>query len=185
MKYIVLAGLLLLACGGTRTEKVETPVDITPKTPYMYIQVKDYGTLVVKMNPADAPKNVENIISLTKKGFYDGLIFHRVIKDFMIQGGCPLGNGSGDPGYSVDDEFTPNMNHLKGTMSMANAGANTNGSQFFICLAAQPHLNNKHTVIGQVVEGMDIVEKIGSIKTGAMDRPLTNVVMEKVWIEEK
>ncbi|GAG15874.1 unnamed protein product, partial [marine sediment metagenome] len=133
----------------------------------------------------EAPNNVANIIKLTEKGFYNGLTFHRIIKGFVIQGGCPQGNGTGSPGYRIDDEITPKLKHLKGTVAMANSGPNTNGCQFYICLEPLPRLDGGYTIFGQVIKGMDVVEKIGNVKTGAMDRPVTTVVMEKVWIEEK
>jgi cyclophilin family peptidyl-prolyl cis-trans isomerase len=188
MKYIVLTGLLLLACGGTKTEKkVETPVDTTPKTPYMNIQVKDYGTIVIQLFPQDAPNNVKSVSDLATKGFYNGLIFHRIIKGFVIQGGCPNGDGTGNPGYEIDDEISPVLRHNKYTVAMANAGPNTNGSQFYICLQPLPNLDaqNRYTIIGTVTEGQDVVDKIGLVKTNQSDRPLKDVVMEKVWIEEK
>ncbi len=158
------------------------------------------GKFKVLLHHALAPKTVENFVGLaegtkdwfdpqtrkSKKGtpFYDGLIFHRVIKKFMIQGGDPTGTGMGGPGYPpFADEFHANLNHDKpGILSMANAGPNTNGSQFFITLAPTPHLNKKHSVFGEVVEGMDVVQAIGVTKTDPSDRPQTPVVMKKVTI---
>ncbi len=183
MKMILMIGLLFLACGGQKTNK---NVEIK-KYPYMNISVKDYGNIVIKLYPEEAPKNVKNIIELTNKGFYNGLKFHRIIKGFVIQGGCPVGDGTGDPGYEIQDEISPKLKHLKGTVAMANRGPNTNGSQFYICLEPQPRLDGKYTIIGEVVSGMDVVEKIGSVPTSGppFDRPLNDVIMEKVWIEEK
>ncbi|KPK64879.1 peptidylprolyl isomerase [candidate division WOR_3 bacterium SM23_42] len=149
----------------------------------MNISVKTYGKIVIELHRNEAPKNVNNIIELTDKGFYNGLIFHRIIKNFVIQGGCPRGDGTGDPGYEIDDEIVPSLKHLKGTVAMANRGPNTNGSQFYICLEPLPRLDGRYTIIGQVVQGMDVVERIGSVQTGQLDRPVTDVVMEKVWIE--
>jgi peptidyl-prolyl cis-trans isomerase A (cyclophilin A) len=121
-----------------------------------------------------------------KTPFYDGTIFHRVIDGFMIQGGDPLGLGYGGPGYKFEDEFHPDLKHDRvGILSMANAGPNTNGSQFFITLGATPHLDRRHSVFGAVVDGLDVVHKIGKVKTGQGDRPVTPVVMNKVTIERR
>lgn len=119
------------------------------------------GDIVVELYAKDAPVTVNSFVSLAKKGFYNGVTFHRVIKNppFVIQGGDPTGTGAGGPGYKFQDEINQHKN-ITGALSMANAGANTNGSQFFICLAAQPHLDAKHTVFGQVIQGMDVVNKI-------------------------
>ena len=157
------------------------------------------GRFTVKLFEKEAPTTVANFTGLAegtrewthpgtgakaKTPFYDGIIFHRVISGFMIQGGDPLGEGYGGPGYKFGDEFHPSLRHTKaGLLSMANAGPGTNGSQFFITLGPTPHLDNKHTIFGDVVEGMDVVEKIGSTKTDGRDRPVTPVVMQKVTIE--
>jgi len=121
----------------------------------------DKGTLKIELFDKDAPKTVENFITLINKGFYDGLTFHRVISDFVIQGGCPKGDGTGGPGYKIKCETHGNPNkHLRGSLSMAHAGKDTGGSQFFICHSSQPHLDAVHTVFGRVVDGLDIVDKI-------------------------
>jgi peptidyl-prolyl cis-trans isomerase B (cyclophilin B) len=132
------------------------------------IMETDKGTITLELFAADAPKTVENFVSLSKNGFYDGLNFHRVIPDFMIQGGCPKGSGTGGPGYRINCEINPNL-HLAGSLSMAHAGPNTGGSQFFICHSPQPHLDGVHTVFGKT-EDMDVVnairqgDKIKSVK---------------------
>ncbi len=118
-----------------------------------------HGTLTIELFEKDAPGTVANFEKLTKEGFYDGLTFHRVIPNFMIQGGCPNGTGTGGPGYKIPCEINANK-HLRGTLSMAHAGPNTGGSQFFICHAPQPHLDGVHTVFGQVTDGLEIVDKV-------------------------
>ena len=144
----------------------------------------NHGQIEVELFDADAPKTVDNFVKLSKDGFYDGLIFHRVIKDFMIQGGCPEGTGTGGPGYQFEDEFNDNK-IVRGALAMANAGPNTNGSQFFIVTTdAAPWLDGKHTVFGRVTEGMDAVDSIEATETGAQDRPVEDVVIERVEVSE-
>ena len=156
------------------------------------------GNFTVELFEAQAPKTVANFVGLaegtkewthpgTKEKsstpFYDGIIFHRVISGFMLQGGDPLGQGYGGPGYQFEDEFHPELRHDRaGILSMANAGPNTNGSQFFITLGPTPHLDRRHAIFGAVIEGMDVVEKIGKVPTGPNDRPKTPVVMNTVRI---
>lgn len=150
------------------------------------------GVFEAELFAKECPETVWNFVNLaegrqeTERGgnFYDGLTFHRVIKGFVIQGGCPLGNGTGGPGYRFADEFDPSLKHdAAGVFSMANAGPGTNGSQFFITLAPTPHLNGRHSVFGRVTKGLDVVEAIGETPTGFMDRPEEPVVMEKVEIK--
>jgi cyclophilin family peptidyl-prolyl cis-trans isomerase len=138
------------------------------------------GPIAIELFPEDAPKTVENFTRLASDGFYDGLSFHRVIPDFMIQGGCPRGDGTGGPGYTFEDE--PNEHRVeRGALAMANAGPNTNGSQFFIVTAeACPWLDGKHTVFGQVSAGQDVVERISEADRDAGDRPTTPVTIDKV-----
>ena len=141
------------------------------------------GDFTAELFEDKAPKTAGNFRELVEKGFYDGVIFHRVIDGFMIQGGDPTGIGMGGPGYTIDDEFGPGLAHSgEGILSMANAGPNTGGSQFFITLDATPWLDGHHAVFGKITQGMDVVHKIGSTPTDFADRPLKDVVMEKVEI---
>ena len=143
----------------------------------------NFGDIVAEMFEDKAPKTTKNFIDLVEKGFYDGLIFHRVIDGFMIQGGDPTGTGMGGPGYEIDDEFGPGLQHNdEGILSMANAGPNTAGSQFFITLAPTPWLDGHHAVFGKVVEGMDVVRQIGVVPTDAQDRPKSIVLMDTVEV---
>jgi len=144
------------------------------------------GNFTIELFEKETPNTVGNFVKLAEKNFYNGVVFHRVIDGFMIQGGDPTGTGRGGPGYQFADEFHPNLKHnSEGVLSMANAGPNTNGSQFFITLAPTPHLDNRHSVFGKVVEGMDVVRKIGKTKTSKPgDRPVVDVVMNKVTIEK-
>ena len=141
------------------------------------------GVFVAQMFEEKAPQTTKNFIELTEKGFYDGLIFHRVIDGFMIQGGDPTGTGRGGPGYRIKDEFGEGLAHdSEGILSMANAGPNTGGSQFFITLAPTPWLNGHHAIFGKIVKGMEVVREIGSVATNFQDRPVDPVVMEKVEV---
>jgi peptidylprolyl isomerase len=145
------------------------------------------GTIKLKFFPDAAPKAVENFLGLSSKGYYNGVTFHRVIDGFMIQGGDPRGNGTGGQSLwqkSFEDEFSPKYRFdKKGILAMANAGPRTNGSQFFITLGPTPHLNDRHTIFGEVISGLDVVEKIGKVRTGAQNRPVEPVVMKKITIE--
>ena len=141
------------------------------------------GPLELELHDADAPKTVENFRKLATDGFYDGLIFHRVIKDFMIQGGCPQGTGTGGPGYTFEDEINQHK-IVRGALAMANAGPNTNGSQFFIVTTdAAPWLDGKHTVFGQVTSGMEAVDSIEGADTDGRDRPREDAVIERVELD--
>ena len=140
----------------------------------------NHGTIELELFPDEAPKTVQNFEDLARKGFYDGVIFHRVIPDFMIQGGDPTGTGTGGPGYQFEDEFNDHK-IVRGAVAMANAGPNTNGSQFFIVTTdAAPWLDGKHTVFGRVTTGMDVVDKIEQAPTDARDKPRDDVVIERV-----
>jgi peptidyl-prolyl cis-trans isomerase A (cyclophilin A) len=156
------------------------------------------GDFKVRLYDDKAPKTVANFVGLAegtqewtdpksrqkvKRPFYDGLIFHRVIDGFMLQGGCPMGSGIGGPGYQFADEFGPGLKHDRpGLLSMANAGPNTNGSQFFVTLVPTPWLDNKHAIFGEVVDGMEVVQKIGKTRTGHNDRPVQDIVINSVQI---
>jgi len=145
----------------------------------------NHGTFRVELFEGVAPKTAGNFVELVKKAFYDGVVFHRVIEGFMIQGGDPTGTGRGGPGYTIPDEFAPGLRHdAEGILSMANAGPNTGGSQFFITLAPTPWLDRKHAIFGRVTEGMEVVRAIGKLPTGPQDRPREQVVMESVRIED-
>jgi len=142
------------------------------------------GAIEIELFPKDAPKTVENFTRLAGEGFYDGLVFHRVIPDFMIQGGCPLGTGTGGPGYQFEDEFNGHP-VVRGSLAMANAGPNTNGSQFFIVTAeATPWLDGKHTVFGHVTNGLDVVDRISLVDRDGRDHPTTPVTIDRVEIVE-
>ncbi len=141
------------------------------------------GTFTAELFEDRAPKTTSNFVSLIEKEFYDGIVFHRVIDGFMIQGGCPEGSGRGGPGYDIPDEFHPELKHDgEGILSMANAGPNTGGSQFFITLVPTPWLDNRHAIFGRVTEGIEVVREIGSTATDGSDRPLDEVVMNSVRV---
>jgi len=143
-----------------------------------------HGAIALELFDEDAPKTVENFKRLAGDGFYDGIIFHRVIPDFMIQGGCPQGTGTGGPGYTFEDEINDHK-IIRGTLAMANAGPNTNGSQFFIVTAeATPWLDGKHTAFGRVVDGMDTVDKIEGAETGPGDRPVDPPTIERIELAD-
>jgi len=142
------------------------------------------GDIVLELFDEDAPKTVSNFKQLASQGFYDGLIFHRVIADFMIQGGCPQGTGTGGPGYTFEDEINEHK-IVKGALAMANAGPDTNGSQFFIVTTEEaPWLDGKHTVFGEVRDGIDVVDRIGTTKTDGRDRPVEPIGIETIELEQ-
>lgn len=195
MKLLMILGLFVVAPmafaqnGGNLEPGVYAVFDTTQ------------GEFTVQLYNDLAPKTVENFIALAtgakewrhpttdevfqEKPYYDGIIFHRIIENFMIQGGDPSGTGMGGPGYRFEDEFHPDARHSRaGILSMANSGPDTNGGQFFITLGPTPHLDDIHSVFGEVVEGMDIIMKIGNVDTGARDKPVEDVVMSKVTIQQ-
>ena len=154
------------------------------------IEVKEFGTIEVELNHSVAPITVENFVKLANKGFYNGLTFHRVIKGFIIQGGCPKGNGTGGPGYSIKGEFYANginnpLRHTRGVISMARAmDPDSAGSQFFIMHQDAPHLDGQYAAFGKVIKGIEVVDAIASVKTNYYDMPLNKVVINSVKIEE-
>jgi len=170
----------------------ENNITTVPNSSMTISMQTNFGEIKLEMFSSDAPKTVENFVKLVEKGFYDDTRFHRVIKGFMIQGGCPLSKdislkdrwGTGGPGYSFEDEIHSNNYNVIGTISMANAGPNTNGSQFFINLADNNFLDTKHTVFGKVIEGMDVVRKIEGVVTEGPDRPIDDVIIESIKIVE-
>src|ERR687896_2659883 len=192
--------LLLFAASGAPVVAVQKGDTALPTGTYAVFTTTE-GTFKVRLFAQEAPKTVENFIGLAtgtkewtdprtnkkvKQPYYDGVIFHRVIDGFMIQGGDPLGQGIGGPGYTFPDEFHPSLRHDKpGILSMANRGPNTNGGQFFITLAPTPWLDNRHSVFGEIVEGMDVIQKIGSTATDGRDRPVKEIVIRSVKIEKR
>ena len=155
------------------------------------LKIANMGEIKIELDYKNAPISSANFVSLVNKGFYDGLTFHRIIKGFMIQGGCPLGNGTGGPGYSIKGEFRSNgvnnqLSHKRGVISMARAmNPNSAGSQFFICDKDDLFLDGQYAAFGHVIEGMDVVDKIASVKTGYQDKPLNKVVIEKALSVEE
>ena len=191
---IVLSAFALMAvavfCFGE--ENVVPPEEPQPPeegNPVVVVETS-MGNFEIKLLTDVAPKTCENFLKLVRKGFYDGLIFHRVIDGFIIQGGDPKGNGTSGPGYTIPAEFS-NEKHLEGTIAMArlpdqvNPKKESSGSQFYICLAPAPHLDGEYTIFGRVVSGMDVVHKIGKVKTGKGNRPLKPVIMKKLHLEEE
>jgi peptidyl-prolyl cis-trans isomerase B (cyclophilin B) len=190
---LVLAMLLIVisGCGRPTSGATETPAPVEPTgpNPVATIEMSDGQKIVIELYPEIAPNTVNNFISLAKKGFYDGLIFHRVIPGFMIQGGDPDGNGSGGPGYAIKGEFTSNghknhLNHTRGVISMARTNdLDSAGSQFFIMLADADYLDNAYATFGKVTEGMDVVDGIAAQQIGEQDKPVTDQVMKKVTVD--
>jgi peptidyl-prolyl cis-trans isomerase B (cyclophilin B) len=183
-----------VACGGERPAAADQPKPTFDKPPEMQIDRKvlyraaietSCGTIEVDLFAKETPVTVNNFVFLARQGFYDGVTFHRVIAGFMNQGGDPRGDGTGGPGYQFEDEIVKGLRFDEpGLLAMANSGPNTNGSQFFITVAPARHLDGKHTIFGRVVEGMDVVQGINALATGAADRPNETVYIERVRIRE-
>jgi peptidyl-prolyl cis-trans isomerase B (cyclophilin B) len=190
---LVLAMLLIVisGCGRPANSATETPAPVEPTgpNPVATIEMSDGEKIVIELYPEIAPNTVNNFISLANKGFYDGLIFHRVIPGFMIQGGDPNGDGSGGPGYAIKGEFTSNghknhLNHTRGVISMARTNdLDSAGSQFFIMLADADYLDNAYATFGKVTEGMEVVDGIAAQQIGEKDKPVTDQVMKKVTVD--
>ena len=200
MKNIVLAlvfAATFIGCQSSDTVKEKTEEQTTsteeetqmPESMTVAVVNTNMGTIEIELFADKTPKTVENFVGLANKGYYDGIIFHRVIADFMIQGGDPTGTGRGGEslwGTSFADEFVTELRHdVPGILSMANSGPNTNGSQFFITLVPTPWLDGKHTIFGKVINGMNLVEDIGKVKTGAGDKPVEDIKMINVKIEQR
>jgi peptidyl-prolyl cis-trans isomerase A (cyclophilin A) len=182
---IIFLPLLVIGCMSLIAGCIKFDEGEIKMTNHIAVIETNYGIMEIELFEQRAPITTKNFIDLTEKGFYDGLIFHRVIKDFMIQGGCPKGDGTGGPGYEIKDEFHFELKHRKvGILSMANSGPNTGGSQFFITLIPTPWLDGKHSVFGQLIKGKEVLEEIGNIETGSMDKPIEPVVIKKISIIE-
>lgn len=193
---------ILMGCGNssgntaieektTVSESADNTNDETKDLPIATIEVENFGTIEAELYPEIAPNTVNNFISLANSGFYNNLTFHRVIKDFMIQGGDPSGNGTGGPGYAIEGEFTSNgfansLKHTEGILSMARTqDPNSAGSQFFIMTSTSPNLDGEYAAFGKVISGMDVVKKIEEIKTGMNDKPKETVVIKSISVDTK
>lgn len=188
--FIALCLILLGTMGCTSGEKNKTEEEtMHSEYPIATITMKDGGVIKLELYPKIAPESVKNFISLANSKFYDGLIFHRVISGFMIQGGCPKGNGTGGPGYNIKGEFSANgvdnsLSHERGVISMARAMAyDSAGSQFFICHADSQFLDGQYAAFGKVIEGMDVVDAIASVKTNSQDKPLQDQVIDSIRVD--
>jgi peptidylprolyl isomerase len=180
---VLLIGMLVLSAGCSEAqEEAQSMTTPAAATQAKLVRLETtMGNITIELRQ-DMPVTAGNFGKLAGQGYYDGTIFHRVIDGFMIQGGDPTGTGRGGPGYTIRDEFTGNNRNLRGTIAMANAGPNTGGSQFFINLVDNPHLNTGHPVFGRVAEGMEVVDRIGKVKTDSNDRPVTPVKIVKATV---
>lgn len=185
--YVLIPLIMTIGFGQEKTKKGKT-MEQKPTSNPVVVMETTMGTIEIEMFAKETPKTVENFLGLTRKGYYNGIIFHRVIDNFMIQGGDPTGSGRGGEsfwGKEFEDEIRPNLKHdAAGILSMANRGPNTNTSQFFITLVPTPHLDGRHTVFGKVINGLDVVKAIGKVKTTKPnDKPEKDVVMKKVFVK--
>jgi len=186
--FLIPVVLFIVGCSGGTFDQLRE----AQKSKSIVVLQTNMGEIQFALFEKNAPKNTANIKKLVKEGFYNGTTFHRVIPNFVIQGGDPLSkdnnplnDGTGGPGYYIQDEISSVLKHLEGTVAMANAGPNTNGSQFYICCQPLPNLDGRYTIIGQVIKGLDIVHKIENVPTDKRERPLKNVVIEKCYLIEK
>lgn len=192
---VLILGIVAVGCGQQNNEveednNVKEEIVAIQTTPIATIKVKDFGTITLKLYPEMAPNTVNNFITLANSGFYDGLIFHRVIEGFMIQGGDPEGIGTGGPGYAIEGEFSKNgheentLSHVKGVISMARSNSpNSAGSQFFIMSADGTYLDGQYAAFGEVIEGIEVVEAIEKVETGNEDKPVQDIVIESIRVE--
>lgn len=199
MLFTIMIMGMLIGCGKTGDKSVESNSTNSSsntnvsddKLPIATIEIEGYGEVKAELYPETAPNTVNNFIALANSGFYDNLKFHRIIKDFMIQGGDPEGNGTGGPGYKIEGEFTSNgfannLKHTKGVISMARAqDPNSAGSQFFIMTGDAPHLDGEYAAFGKVISGMDVIEKVGNVETKANDVPKTDVIIKSIKVDTK
>jgi peptidyl-prolyl cis-trans isomerase A (cyclophilin A) len=186
--FIVLTIATLVGCAArsnTQPKESDDPKQLSDKYNPVAILETNMGSMVLELYADKAPRTVENFIKLAENGFYNGVIFHRVIKDFMIQGGDPTGTGTGGPGYSIKDEIHPTLKHDKeGVLAMAHHGPNTGGSQFYITLKSTPWLDGGYTIFGQLIRGSDTLQNIGKVPTGRANRPLNDIVIRLVTIQQ-
>lgn len=199
MLFTIMIMGMLIGCGKTGDKSVESNSTNSSsntnvsddKLPIATIEIEGYGEVKAELYPETAPNTVNNFIALANSGFYDNLKFHRIIKDFMIQGGDPEGNGTGGPGYKIEGEFTSNgfannLKHTKGVISMARAqDPNSAGSQFFIMTGDAPHLDGEYAAFGKVISGMDIIENVGNVETKANDVPKKDVIIKSIKVDTK
>jgi len=185
--YLSAILMIALAIGGCRGEKMLTEEQVLKANPIVEMETS-MGTMKIELYSNYAPKHAWNFVKLAQEDFYDSLIFHRIIKGFMIQGGDPDGIGTGGPGYTIEAEIVPELKHVKGTLAAArqadqvNPQRRSSGSQFYICHGAPSHLNGQYTIYGQVIEGLEVVDKIAAVKTGPRDKPVEDVLINDIKV---